>query len=223
MMLTATRQPLSHLLRDATAAAHGYAEKSPFMSRLVAGSLTRAAVADYTAQLWFIYRALEEGVRANGDGPFLSAVADQRLERVYALEADLVELIGPEWREEIVPGPGTAAFVELLTGLSDTGDDLALLAHHYVRYLGDLSGGQVIARMLRDRYGVTDAGVNFYRFNDIGKIKPYRDGYRSALDGLELTDEQSAHLVAAAQEAFAANGRVFQDLADRHCSVSDRF
>lgn len=220
-MLISPGTSLSHTLRDCTATAHGYAEKSPFMSRLISGALTRDAVADYTGQLWFIYVALERSVRHHSTGTHLSAVADARLERVVALERDLVALIGEGWREELLPGVGTIAYVDRLTRLGAIGDEIGLVAHHYVRYLGDLAGGQVIARMLRDRYGITQDGLNFYNFAEIGKVKPYRDGYREQIDALGLDEFQASWLVSSANEAFALNGAVFQDLAQRHCLVTD--
>lgn len=220
-MLIANEAPLSVSLRECTAAAHGHAEQSPFMSRLVEGVLTRGAVADYTGQLWFVYAALERAVRGNAHLPYLAAIADLRLERLDALERDLVELVGLDWREKLVPGPGTSAYVARLDELAAKGDQLGLIAHHYVRYLGDLAGGQVIARMLRQRYGISERGVNFYDFSSIGKVKPYRDAYRARLDGLDLDAPESVWLISEANQAFDLNGGVFRDLAERHCPVTE--
>lgn len=220
-MLITNETPLSVNLRECTAAAHGHAERTPFMSRLVEGTLTRGAVADYTGQLWFIYTALEWAVRTHAHLPRLATIADTRLERLDALERDLVELIGPGWRSELVAGPGTVAYVQRLDELADKGDQLGLIAHHYVRYLGDLAGGQVIARMLRQRYGIGEGGVNFYDFSRIGKIKPYRDGYRDRLDALGLDGPETVWLVSEANQAFDLNSGVFRDLAERHCRVTE--
>lgn len=209
---------LSVSLRECTAMAHENAEQSPFMARLMAGDLDVAAVADYTAQLWFVYQALEDAVRENAGQAQLAVFADPRLERVAAIEADLAELIGPQWREGLVAVPATQRYVAHLEQLSGAGDQLGLIAHHYTRYLGDLSGGQIISRMLRRHYGISERGVNFYDFTGIGKIKPYRDGYRDRLDALELGTAGVERLIVAANLAFELNGGVFQDLAQRHCA-----
>lgn len=208
---------LSVSLRECTATAHETAEQSPFMARLLAGDLDLAAAADYTGQLWFVYQALEDAVRAHAGQPRLVAFADPRLERLAAIETDLAELQGPDWRENLGAGPAAQRYVTRLAQLSGSGDVLGLIAHHYTRYLGDLSGGQVISRMLRQHYGITERGVNFYDFDSIGKIKPYRDGYRENLDALGLETADAAHLIAEANQAFALNGQLFRELAQRHC------
>lgn len=220
-MAALVENSLSRTLRSRTATAHGDAEQSLFMEQLFSGALSRVALADYTGQLWFLYSALERAVRAHAGGNLLASVADPRLERVPALERDMVELGGEFWRDEIVPGPGTVAYIRHLDGLADAGDQLGLLAHHYVRYLGDLSGGQVIARMFREHYGVGADGLHFYDFALIGKIKPYRDGYRERLDGLSLGELEISRLLSAANEAFGLNQAVFRDLAGRHCRIPE--
>lgn len=209
--------PLSVSLRECTSMAHEHAEESPFMSRLLEGTLSTAAVADYTGQLWFVYRVLEQGVRDNAGQTYLRELADSRLERLPAIEADLDELIGPGWREELVAGAATRAYVGHLETLAASHDQLGLLAHHYTRYLGDLSGGQIIARMLQKRYGISSRGVNFYDFGGLGKIKPYRDTYRDCLDSLALEPGARSWLIAEANQAFACNGAVFQELAEKYC------
>lgn len=210
---------LSTTLRECTSAAHTDAEESPFMSLLLEGKLGCEAAAAYTGQLWFVYTALEQGVRAVAQQPFMALVADARLERLARLEGDLLELLGSDWRAEVQAYSGTLDYVHQLNRLAGEGDELGLIAHHYVRYLGDLAGGQVIARILGRSYGISERGLSFYDFAGIGKIKPYRDGYRSRLDGLELTEGQVAHLVAEANRAFALNEGVFRDLADRYIPV----
>ncbi len=220
-MLVTNQTPLSSNLRECTAAAHGHAERTPFMSRLVDGSLTRGAVADYAGQLWFVYAALERAVRATVHLPYMAVMADVRLERLASLERDLLELVGLEWRSELIAGPGTRAYVDRLDELAAKEDELGLIAHHYVRYLGDLAGGQVISRMLRQRYGVSECGVNFYDFASIGKVKPYRDDYRARLDSLDLDAPQTVWLISEANQAFDLNGGVFRDLAERHCRVTE--
>ena len=86
----------------------------------------------------------------------------------------------------MTPLPATAEYIARLNDIEATKDVARLLAHHYVRYLGDLSGGQVIGRMMQRHYGVSDECVTFYRFAEIPKTKPYKDNYRAALDVLPI-------------------------------------
>lgn len=216
-MLIQDTAPLSVNLRDCTTVAHEGAEQSPFMSHLLEGRLPREGVIDYTAQLRYIYLALERAVRAVAHLPRMAVIADSRLERLSAVEGDLYELAGPEWLNHVAPTPATESYLRHLDALAAAGDELGLIAHHYVRYLGDLAGGQVIARRLREYYGVSEQGVGFYDFAAVGKIKPYRDSYKQRLDSLELAGEELAPMIAEANRAFGLNGAVFNDLAARHC------
>ncbi|MFC3849421.1 heme oxygenase (biliverdin-producing) [Corynebacterium hansenii] len=215
-MLRTTTDRLTTRLREATAAAHDDAENSGFMSSLLTGELHVSAAADLAEQLWFIYGALEAAVRDIDGTPEGAAIRDARLERHEALEEDLEFLVGPRWRATIEALPATVAYVNRLTELGRARNAPALVAHHYVRYLGDLSGGQIIARRLRDHYGIDGAGARFYDFADLGKIKPYRDDYRRRLDGLDLHGDVRDRVLAEAVLAFRMNTAVFRELGARH-------
>ena len=223
-MLQTTTDRLTARLREATAAAHDDAENSGFMTALLDGDyghLGACAAADLAGQLWFIYGALEDAVRAIADTPEGAAIADVRLERHDALERDLEFLIGPRWRSSIEALPQTAAYVNRLAELARTRNASSLVAHHYVRYLGDLSGGQIIARKLRDHYGIDGDGARFYDFSALGKIKPYRDAYRDRLDALDLRDDVRDRVLAEAVLAFRMNTALFRALDERHRAAVD--
>lgn len=204
-MTSTAPQPLSTAIRDATASAHEQAENSAFMSRLLAGELSAEAYTALTGQLLLIYRALEAAVAAHRSEPELAPLADPRLEGRARLAADWDALTGGA--EAPQPLPATRAYVDRLAGL----DAVGLAAHHYTRYLGDLSGGQIVATWVGRHYRI-DAGRSFYDFSDLGKLKPYKDNYRAALDALPLSPSQRESLLAEAQFAFASNRAVFEDL-----------
>ena len=84
------------------------------------------------------------------------------------------------------------------------------MAHHYTRYLGDLSGGQAIGRVLDRAFGLNGAGLSFYEFPM--RPKPYKDGYRARLDGLDLDQGDIARVVDEVKVAFALNQAVFDEL-----------
>ena len=76
-----------------------------------------------------------------------------------------------------------------------------LLAHAYVRYLGDLSGGQIIKRRLMKVYDLpeTGEGVRFYEFEGASgdgskasrpEMKQVKDWYRSGMDAGVGEDEK---------------------------------
>lgn len=207
-------EPLSVLLREGTRAEHDHAEHSPFVTALVAGELPVLAYADLAAQHHAIYSALEaagESLRLAGqDG----ALVRPELLRGAALERDLAHLVGPAWRETVRLHPATLRYA---TRLAQSSTDIArYAAHAYTRYLGDLSGGQIIKRMLERHHGLGPEGVEFYTFTAIAKIKPFKDAYRATLDALPLDEASRARAVAEAGAAFRLNSELFADLAEAH-------
>jgi len=200
--------PLHTLLKESTATVHDEAENSSFMGDLLAGRSGRDAFVALTRQLWFVYSALEETVDALAEHPVIAPLHDEELRRLPALERDL-DAIAPGWRDDNTPTPGTTAYVARLKECAS--DPVRLVAHHYTRYLGDLSGGQVIPRLLTRHYDITD-GLDFYRFEGIAKPKTYKDAYRAALDALPLDAEEKQRAADEAVEAFRLNTAMFADL-----------
>lgn len=210
------RTPLSAAMRDATADAHERAERSTFVTELLDGRACFAAFTALAAQQLVIYRALEDVLHEHyRDHRLLAAVDDRRLDRVAAIERDLTELIGPDFEVRLADGsmPICEATATYARTLRQEHSAEMILANHYVRYLGDLSGGQIIARLAQRHYDVPATALHFYRFEGIEKIKVYKDRYRVALDGIELTAAQRSSVLDNAERAFGLNEAVFADLA----------
>lgn len=67
------------------------------------------------------------------------------------------------------PPPGLETYLSHLRDLSRTRPE-GLLAHSYVRYLGDMSGGQFISARVKRAYALPKLeGTEFYHFNQDGK------------------------------------------------------
>lgn len=209
---------LSSLLREGTRQVHREAETMGFIETLMSGGFGdrgKAAYADLAAQQLAIYGALEAAsarIAATPEGAAAEIVFDE-LERTPQIEQDLEFLFGAEWAEKVTVLPATARYVARLDAI-DTLPQYA--AHAYTRYLGDLSGGQVIRTMLQRHYGFGEEGVSFYRFDRIEKPKVFKDLYRERLDALRFDDEGRAAVVAEAQEAFRLNQALFAELGDIH-------
>jgi len=195
------------LVRAATADDHRNAETRGFITRLMGGELSLAEYTRYLAQYAWVYEALEARTAREGD----PEVFDPRLARFAAIEADLAALGASDWRETHAPLPETAAYVAHLHALID--DDVRYLAHHYTRYLGDLSGGQAIAALVARHYGATPDQLSFYRF-DLGEDGPvrYKRRYRDAMNALALDLTQVDALIDEARASFRLNGAIFEAL-----------
>jgi heme oxygenase len=201
-----TSAPFSHRLRAATTQDHGEAETSAFMTAVMAGGIERATYAALVVQLQEVYDGLDRAAAGYRAEPTYGPFFDARLERGDALRRDLRHLGNPG--HEV-----TAATDAYTQRLAQAGDDpLLVLAHHYTRYLGDLSGGRAIAAKLQQHLGLTpDAGLAFYQF-DVGPAPAYKNAYRARLDALVLTAEQEQRFVAEVQAAYTLNRGVFASL-----------
>ena len=200
--------PLSVALQRSTAVAHERAENSGFMSRLLGGESNADALVALLAQSLPVYAALEAAVARNASDPRLAPLVDARLERTAALRADL-DAHRAAGHAIAEPLPATQRYVDDLVACADS--PAALIGHHYTRYLGDLSGGQIIATLMRRHYDAPDDVLTFYRF-DIDKPKTYKDGYRARLDALRLDPAEQDEALDAASRAFALNAAVFDAL-----------
>ena len=212
---TVTPTLLSARLREGTRAEHERAESSGFISRLMAGELDVAAYADLAAQQLVIYRALERATEVVRDDERGRTLVFDELARTTSIESDLTHLVGPDWATRITIHPATQTYADRIDEVGGVVTTYA--AHAYTRYLGDLSGGQIVRRMLERHYGLGPEVLAFYTFVEIPKAKPFKDVYRDRLDALGLDDEQAARAVTEAQLAFRLNSDVFADLGTVHC------
>ncbi|WP_197512757.1 biliverdin-producing heme oxygenase [Tessaracoccus coleopterorum] len=177
------------------------------------GDVTREDLRGLTAQLIVVYTALEDVARAMGDDPVFRCFHDPALARLDTLKADLVALSLPGEAEV----PVTAAARAYAARIRQVGFTApALVAHHYTRYLGDLSGGQALGAIFGRALGLQlgEPGISFYRFETIEKVKPYKDGYRAALDEAPMDEAAHDAAVAEAIVAFQLNQDVFASLED---------
>ena len=113
-------------------------------------------------------------------------------------------------------------YITRLETLAESSDPSPLLAHAYVRYLGDLSGGQFIRRRLAKAYGLEDgAGLSFYDFKQlggnasgtIGDMKKIKEWYRDGMNaGAGEDQDLKAKILEEANIAFELNSGLFTTL-----------
>lgn len=142
----------STLIRTASHEQHVEAETSTFMSDLLGGRLGVEAYARYTEQLWFVYEALEADVERLAADPVAGPFIQPELLRRTALERDLAHLRGPDWRATLTALPATRAYADRVAECAREWPG-GYVAHHYTRYLGDLSGGQIIRGKAEQTWG----------------------------------------------------------------------
>ena len=204
--------PFSQALRERTRGVHQESEGAVFMQDLMSGKGSRRDYISLLSQHYFIYEALEEAALRMASDPVANLFISPALTRLPAIEDDLAFLLGDEWADRIAPLPATVRYTSRIreVGRSWPG---GFIAHHYTRYLGDLSGGQIIRTLLQRQYGFETNGVGFYLFADIAKPKLFKDTYRSQLDAVQWTEEERDRVIGEVALAFQFNTDLFDDLA----------
>lgn len=210
---TSVEGQLSAALRAGTADVHAAAERAPVVAALLNddGPLPIGQYVRLLTQYLAVYTALERAAATYRSDPALAAIAPPALDRAPAIAADLDVLAGDDWADRIGLTPATRAYVTRIEQAS--GWVGGFLAHHYVRYLGDLSGGQLIGRVLRRRLGQEhDRGLSFYVFDGLDNRVQFKHEYRRRLDALPFSAAEVDRIVAEARTAFAHNLDLFVSL-----------
>ena len=87
------------------------------------------------------------------------------------------------------------------------------MGHHYTRYLGDLSGGQIVKNIAQKAMNLGENdGLNFYSFPEIADEKAFKTTYRAAMDQLPIDQPMADRMVEEANHAFHLNMKMFQEL-----------
>jgi heme oxygenase len=202
---------LAHEVRTLTRADHEAAETTPFVTELIGGRLGVAAYARLASQHYFIYEALEAAGAAQADDPVAGPFVALGLHRLPSLERDLAHLLGDGWRTRIAPLPSVRRYADRLREVGE-GWPAGFVAHHYTRYLGDLSGGQLVRKALQREYGLGDDGTAFYAFPGLA-VGAVKRRYREMLDAAAWDEAERARFVQEVSYAFRLNKDVFEELA----------
>ena len=184
------------------------------MKDLMTGKGTREDYIALVAQHFFIYEALEAAARQFNSDPVAAPFITPQLTRLPAIEDDLEFLIGPDWRQQITPLPTTRRYVDRINAIADEHWAGGFIAHHYTRYLGDLSGGQAIRRLMQRQFGFETNGVGFYFFDQIASPKEFKETYRDQLDAVDWDAAQRDRVIDEVVTAYKFNTELFVDLAN---------
>jgi heme oxygenase len=192
-------------MRQRTGTLHARAESSGIVRDILKAQADRAGYALFLRNLLPAYQSLECELERNRLHPGIAEIARPEVYRASALEADLTALRGPDWGRTLPLLPASQALNARIAGLFDQNGAAGLIAHAYVRFLGDLNGGQMMARFLARSLLLEESELNFYRYPSIPDIEAFKRDYRAAIDrsGFELISIQAA--VEEAAVAFECN------------------
>lgn len=203
--------PLSEALRNDTRQLHTEAERSGVMALLLRGQLDLAGYARLLAALREVYAALESEMELHAADPLLAVLRQPGLARRAALESDLAVLVRLGVAPA-APAPEAIAYAEHLHQLGATRPAL-LAAHAWLRYLGDLNGGRILERIVREKLGVPADAMAFYRFPALADPMATAVNWRVALDSAPCSEELRRALVEEACSGFQRHIALFRALA----------
>nr|YP_009244790.1 heme oxygenase [Pyropia pulchra]AMK97032.1 heme oxygenase [Pyropia pulchra] len=203
---------LANELREGTTKSHSMAENVSFVKSFLGGVVDKKSYRKLVANLYFVYCAIEEELLANKDHPAIKPIYFTELNRKISLSEDLSYYYGSDWLNFIQPSPATKIYVDRIHSIGRQQPEL-LVAHAYTRYLGDLSGGQILKKIARGAMNLSDArGTRFYDFDQIKDDKSFKDKYRAALDTIPLSSYQIQNIVLEANISFTLNMKMFEEL-----------
>ncbi|AJM77046.1 heme oxygenase (biliverdin-producing) [Rathayibacter toxicus] len=210
--------PFSQALREHIGQSGADAEGAAFMTSLMTGFGSRDDYIALISQHYFVYEALEAVAATMAQDPIAAPFLSPKLTRLPAIAEDLRFLVGTDWRERISPLPSTTEYVKRIhtTAANWSG---GFVAHHYTRYLGDLSGCAIVRTLLQRRFGFETNGVGFFLYGEIATPSAFRATYREQLDAADWDDEERERVIAEVAEAYRLTNALFRDLA-RSCAAA---
>lgn len=206
---------LAAQLRQGTAHSHTVAENTAFMKCFLKGIVEREPLRKLFADFYFLYSALEEEMQRHSDDAVVGPLYCPELNRQANLEEDLEFYYGEHWRDRIQLSDAGKHYVARIRWVANTNPAL-LVAHAYVRYLGDLSGGQGLKRVVRSAMElIGDRGTRFYEFDALPTPeakREFKEKYRDALTSLAVDDKLAEQIVEEANFAFQLNCNIMHAL-----------
>jgi heme oxygenase len=155
-------------LKEITHDLHTDAERTLFAKKLLSGNIDKEEYANYLWQMVLVYNGIETAANSQG---MLKNLPD--IERAHKIYQDCIELVGPHHQLKWLPE--TIEYYQYLLALNYDKEKRHLVkAHMYCRHMGDLFGGQMIAKRVPGQ-------GRFYQFKDPEALK--------AAIRLELTDD----------------------------------
>ncbi|KEF42235.1 MAG: heme oxygenase [Cyanobium sp. CACIAM 14] len=190
-------------------AAHHKAEGMAFSRALLAGEASPRQLAALIRALAPAYEWIEQA------GPELSSALGAPdfpwavLSRSEALRQDVAHLVG---LEATPPSAAARDWLDRLRTLAQQ-EPHRFLAHVYVRYGGDLSGGQQLAEQATAILSAHSlAPLRFWQFDR--PTAALKQALHDAFEQLDLSDAEDAELLEEAELAFHATQRLLAELGD---------
>ena len=210
---------LSEMLREGTKHSHSLARNVGLIKALLKGVVDKHTYGVLASNLHHVYSALEEELEHRKNDAVISKIHFPELYRTGKLEHDMIYHFGSSWRSRLpAASAATRAYVQRIREVASLSPEL-LVAHAYTRYLGDLSGGQIVRKILRQVMRLPEGrGTEFFEFDAIPDVAAFKSIYRERLDQLPLNRSGANRMVREANLAFAMNIQLLRETEKRRAA-----
>jgi len=157
-------RPLSQLLRERTMSVHTEAERTGVIADIIRRKADRNGYALLLRNVLPAYVRLEAELSERSGHPVLGTFAHGHLFRSDRLRSDLSEIAGSGWERSLPLLESGVAYADCIAQAA-AGDGLRLVSHAYVRYFGDLSGGQILKKLLGKSLSLPDDALTYLRLS----------------------------------------------------------
>jgi heme oxygenase len=183
-----------------------------FIKSFLGGVIDKGSYTEMLSKLYFVYEAIENAMEKNKEHEYIKPIYFPELNRTESLKEDLIFHYGEDWLENVTLSKATLDYVNRINTVSKEKPEL-LVAHAYTRYLGDLSGGQILKKIAQRSMGLEgNKGLAFYEFNEVSDEAQFKLNYKAALDSLPIKENEASQIIAEANTAFTLNMNIFSEL-----------
>ncbi len=189
--------------------AHELSKDSGFATALMGGEWGPFAFVEWQRALHPVYVTLENILIKNRKNPDLHIFDHRKLDRRDRIAHDL-STYGVDPNTDPSALPSVKRYVAAVEAAGDSTQ--RIMAYHYTRYMGDMIGGQVIARSLIKNYDMSPDSLTCYDFKEIGDIHHYRQTYKNLLELVPWTDEERRDFIEEVKTAYEVNANLFEEL-----------
>jgi len=215
------QRELSDALKQDTQDAHRRAETCEFMHAFMRGSVTKELYREFLGNMYYVYEAMEEEMEKHRDNAVLEMIHfPAELDRVDAIDADLRFYYGDDWKTQFIQSEGGRNYVARIRELGQEQPEL-LVAHHYTRYLGDISGGQTLKKKAQKSWDLEDPedenkGIWFYYFPHVPDPNNFKRMYRARLNVIgEENPDIATKIVEESNRVYDFNTDLFKEMDER--------
>ncbi len=196
---------LADQMKRATKTLHTKAEKTGIIASILQSHISRDQYIIYLRNLYEVYKALEDNMFINKGSPTpLTIFLNPILQRTLPIEHDLAQLTGGKHWHTTPIFNSAENYVNNIEALKRD-NPIALIGHIYVRYLGDINGGVILDRLLKDSLNLPPDSLSFYAYPGIRNLNDFRQNYRQLFNDLDLHETEQNVIVKTAKLAFKFN------------------